>query len=105
MRRLVSSDEAVPTEIQHTKACSDCPFARHSIQGWLGSMSADEWLNAAHGEATADCHITTNQQCAGMAIYRANICKLPRNRDAMRLPADRQAVFSNRMEFKEHHEG
>jgi len=39
-----------------------------------------------------------------MAIYRANIGKLPRDRSALRLPVDRVAVFATPMEFQAHHE-
>lgn len=100
MKQLITADEAP----QITKPCSDCPWARHALAGWLGALSADEWLAAAHGEATADCHALKGPQCAGMAIYRANVAKLPRDPKALKLPADREAVFATPSEFKEHHE-
>lgn len=103
-RQLISSDEAVPATEQHERACSDCPWARMSLRGWLGALSADEWLQEAHGEADIQCHVLTGVQCAGAAIYRANMGKLPRNPNLMRLPTDRVAVFANPREFKEHHE-
>ena len=78
------------------------------MKGWLGSMSADEWVAAAHGEDVVDCHALKGPNgpwtCAGIAIYRANVCKSPRDPNALRLPADRELVFSNPMQFKEHHE-
>ncbi len=102
-RQLVSSDEAVATKNQHTTPCSDCPFSRSALRGWLGSMTVDEWIQAAHGESLIDCHVTTNQQCAGAAIYRANVCKSPRSKDIITLPPNRKTCFASAMEFKQHH--
>lgn len=104
-RKLITYEEAPVHEGELKKPCSDCPWARDALRGWLGSLSADEWLQAAHGEGRADCHAYQGPQCAGFAIYRANICKLPRDRNAQKLPADRERVFSSPMEFKAHHEG
>ena len=103
-RKLISSREAIPATKQHCKPCSDCPWARDALPGWLGSMSPEEWVAAAHGEAIAECHAHTGVQCAGMAIYRANVAKLPRSREALKLPADRELVFASAKEFKEHHD-
>lgn len=65
-------------------------------------MTADEWLQAAHNETLIKCHCFKNQQCAGAAIYRRNVAKLPRP-PALILPADRELVFASRQEFKTHH--
>jgi hypothetical protein len=73
------------------------------MEGWLGSMSVEAWLAAAHGEARIDCHTLKGPQCAGAAIYRANVGKLPRDRDLLRLPSDRVTVFATRPEFVEYH--
>lgn len=104
-RMLVSGDEARPAKTQHTRPCGDCPWRRDALVGWLGSMSADEWLKSAHGEDVADCHTRQGQQCAGLATYRANVCKVPRDSKTLRLPSDREAVFAGPREFREHHEG
>ena len=67
----------------------------------------EDWVELAHGEGSADCH-TTKQKggkgwaCAGLAVYRANICKSPRDASAMRLKPDTKLVFSFG-EFKKHH--
>lgn len=102
-RVLISSAEAVPAKVQHKKPCSDCPWARTALNGWLGDMTSEEWIAAAHGEATVECHALTGVQCAGLAIYRANNGKVPRDPSQLRLPADCAAVFANRNEFIEHH--
>jgi hypothetical protein len=104
MGKLITSNEAKPSKRQHTKPCSDCPFARSSLKRWLGGASADEWIAALHGENKIICHTVGNQQCAGAAIYRSNVCKLLRDKECLRLPADREKVFSSPNQFKEHHE-
>ncbi len=103
-RRLITIDEAVPTTKQHKAPCQDCPFSRESLPGWLGGISIPNWLSATAGEIKLDCHTLKGPQCAGAAIYRANCGKLPRDRELLRLPADRVTVFANPMEFVAHHE-
>ena len=61
-------------------------------------------LQAAHGDEVVFCHVITNQQCAGLASYRANVYKSPRDPDALRLPRNEEAVFANPTEFTAHHE-
>ncbi len=102
-RRLISSAEAIPAKSQHTKPCDDCPWARTALKGWLGSNTAEEWIGAAHGEARVECHSLTGVQCAGIAIYRANNGKLPRDLSILRLPPDESKVFATPTEFLEHH--
>jgi hypothetical protein len=99
-----SGDEAKPAKTQHTSPCADCPFARTALRGWLGNLTAGEWLQAAHGEALIDCHTVSNQQCAGSAIYRANMGKLCRRNDVLRLKPNTKLVFATPTEFRDHHE-
>lgn len=100
--RLITTDEAVPCSRQITKPCSDCPWSRDSLPGWLGSLAAEEWLEAAHGEVTIPCHALQGPECAGAAIYRANTYKLTRG-DQLRLPANDRLVFATKTEFLDHH--
>lgn len=105
-RRLcVTGDEAEVATRQHKTPCGDCPWRRDALAGWLGSMSADEWVRSAHGEDVIECHTLAGAQCAGSGIYRGNICKQPRDKTTLRLPADRVKVFASPMEFKAYHEG
>lgn len=102
--QLITTEEARPAKQQHRSPCSDCPWARKSLAGWLGGSSREEWLGDAHGETRIECHTLVGAQCAGAAIYRANVCKSPRDASQLKLPADREVVFSNQREFWEHHD-
>lgn len=112
-KKLTSSDEATVCSAQLTVPCGDCPFSRSSLSGWLGSSTPEEYLALARSDARIDCHTLKigstktrrpmHWQCAGAAIFRANIVKSPRNPEAMKLPANRTAVFSNPDEFLAHH--
>lgn len=103
-RQLISSDEAVPRAEQHTQPCSDCPWSKTALPGWLGGVPLETWLKEAHGDAVVPCHTCGNQQCAGIAIYRRNVCKSSRDPTALRLPADREKVFASPQEFREYHQ-
>lgn len=101
--QLKTYHDAVPTKVQHTRPCSDCPWARTALPGWLGNMTAEDWVQAGHSDGIIECH-TTDKQCAGAAIYRANVCKAPRDPNALRLTPDVTRVFKSPQEFREHHE-
>jgi hypothetical protein len=112
-RLLVSAEEARPSKKQHVRPCGDCPWRRDALKGWTGASTTKEWLTYAHGEDIVYCHTmsgprdgsTMGPQCAGLAIYRANVCKIPRNRaQQLILPADRGAVFASPAEFKQYHD-
>jgi hypothetical protein len=87
---------------QHTKPCKDCPWRRKAVRGWLGTEDAQYWLSMAHSDIVCDCHTRSEFQCAGMAIYRANVCKSARE-DMLDLPPDQKAVFVGPVEFCAHH--
>lgn len=103
MRQLISSEDAVDAKCQHETPCSDCPWARTALKGWLGGATPEAWVREAHGEHPVPCHTINGAQCAGIAIYRRNVCKTPRDPEALRLPADREKVFATPMEFTAHH--
>ncbi len=102
-KQFVSGDQAVPRKTQHKRPCSDCPWARKSLSGWTGATTPEQWIALAHGEGKADCHTVGNQQCAGLATYRANVCKSPRDPATLTLPRDTVRVFGNPHEFLTHH--
>jgi hypothetical protein len=102
------------------RICRACPWLRTSAPGWLGEhTTAAEWVALAHGEQPIACHMTITEadesgvgdwthpqirQCAGAAIYRANVGKMPRRPDVARAAADTDTVFTWG-EFEAHHEG
>lgn len=100
--QLISSAGAVQADHQHTNPCSDCPMRRDSLPGWLGGDNPDRYVKMLHGDSVVPCHVIDNQQCAGVAIYRANVIKRcdPPN---LRLPKDPIAVFAWPSEFLDHH--
>ena len=92
--------------------CNDCPWRRVSAPGWLGPLSAEEWIALAHGEGAIACHQTIVEdeswqdarQCGGAAQYRRNVCKLPKNPEvAVADEPDTEKVFGRSTEFFEHH--
>ncbi len=103
-RQLISADEAIPAKAQHRRPCSDCPLGRASLPGWLGGATSVEYLLMLHTDAKVDCHVLAGVQCAGVAIYRANVAKNPRDPAVLRLSSDRVAVFAKPSEFLAHHD-
>ena len=101
-RKLISTDDAPSSSKQHATPCSDCPMARTALNGWLGGATPDEYVRLAHSDHQVNCHAIRGPQCAGMAIYRRNVCKRvdPPN---LVLPKDEELVFSTPMEFLAHH--
>lgn len=104
MRKLISSDEAKPALRQHKKPCSDCPLRRDAVPGWLGGTGTpEEWAQCLHSDNPMLCHVHAGAQCAGAAIYRANVCKSPRDKSVLLLPQDREKVFVSPMQFVDYH--
>ena len=102
-RKLIASGEAGPAGKQIKKPCSDCPWRRDALPGWLGGHTANNFLLAAHGEDRIDCHVHGDVQCAGAAIYRANMCKSPRDRSLLTLRSNPRDVFASPSQFRDHH--
>lgn len=101
---MITGEQAKKARWQHNTPCHDCPWRRNAIAGWTGDKSPDEWLQMAHGETKVMCHCIGNQQCAGLAMYRANVCKIPRDSSILTLGENIATVFKSKEEFKEHHE-
>ena len=103
------------------KPCTECPFRRTSLPGYLGADNPADFIATAFGDYPMPCHSTidyndpawkakweggrTGRLCAGAAIFFANLCKLSRDRDRPTLPADRELVFAHPREFLAHHDG
>jgi hypothetical protein len=101
MRKLITRGEAPRTHRPLTKACSDCPLRRDALNGWLGGSTPEEYARLCHSNQIVECHVHAGSRCAGLAIYRTNVCK--RQPPEHALPADLETVFANRMEFLAHH--
>jgi hypothetical protein len=100
-RKLIASGEMPAATKRLTKPCSDCPMRRDSLNGWLGGSTPDEYVRLSHSDCNVDCHVHGGSPCAGMAIYRTNVCKS--QPPEHKLPADHTNVFSTPMQFLEHH--
>lgn len=73
------------------------------MRGWLGRRKPESWIQAAHSETVIECHTKEGCHCAGVAIYRGNVGKLPRNEEVLALPKDKKTVFATPQEFLDHH--
>ena len=101
MKKLIAKGEAVEATKPLIKPCSDCPLRRDALAGWLGGSTPEEYARLCHSDAVVECHVHAGSRCAGLAIYRRNTCKWqPKEHQ---LPADHESVFSNIVEFVEHH--
>ena len=103
---IPSTDQARVSSRQHRTPCHDCPFARKAISGWLGGNTPQQFIAMAQSDEIYHCHSFTGPkrpQCAGLAIFRANICKEPRDPKALRLRPNIKLVFSWPLEFMKHH--
>ena len=101
MKKLIVWGEASPTTTQLTKACSDCPMRRDALNGWLGGDTPEQYARLCHSDEVVECHVHAGSRCAGLAIYRRNTAK--GQPEEHMLPADRDTIFSNVMEFLAHH--
>jgi hypothetical protein len=101
---------------QPTKPCKECPFSREIQPGALGGSAPEVYIGQAHGSFWLPCHMhsefddpnwksnTAKPECAGTAIYRANVYgKL--DTSLLVLEPDREAVFATPAEFLAHHKG
>lgn len=91
--KCLTASDAIATKKQHVRPCSDCPFRRDALSGWLGGFTVDQFVLGAHSDAVMDCHTRKKPsdeaelvdeeldaeiysqesrywQCAGVAVYR-----------------------------------
>ena len=113
-----SSPKSGAINCTHVKTpCPDCPFSRSVRPGALGGSPATTFIGQAYGPFILPCHkhcdfndpqwkakTINTPQCAGAAIFRANVGVAPLLPDAIhKLPANHEAVFSTAAEFLSHH--
>lgn len=101
MRKLLTWGEGEPATKPLTKPCGDCPVRRDALRGWLGGATPEEYRNLLHSDQRVECHVHNGSRCAGVAIYRTNVCKYQPPED--KLPADAVTVFDRPQQFIDHH--
>ena len=96
------------------KPCHECAFRRDIKPGTLGGSPPETYVGQSEGPFYVPCHICygddpnwkTNidkPQCAGVAVYRANL-GIPVGGDfLLKLPTDTENVFATHAEFLAHH--
>ena len=107
---------------QHRKPCTQCPFRRASIPGFIGGAHPDNFVQMANADVRMPCHLHLPEgvnyeaaqipgtrefrapQCAGRAIYWRNQIKIPRDPSLLVLDGDSETVFCWPQEFIAHHQ-
>lgn len=97
------------------KPCKECPFSRSCEPGALGGSSWQTYVGQIVGPFLLNCHAAKDYdklkdslegvQCAGAAIFRANVCVSYFLPDALlKSEPDSDLVFEYFSEFVAHHE-
>lgn len=110
------------TSKNQVRPCNECVFRRSSpaefqTPGTLGGSPATVYIGQTQGNFMIPCHKLCDftdpnwrdkafetGQCAGAAIYRANLGITPPD-PISKLPANHEEVFSSHAEFMAHHTG
>ena len=98
--------------------CAQCSFRRDTPPGNLGGSPPEVYIGQIEGPFMIPCHMLCNfddpkwrekafktGQCAGAAIFRANMGLPPGPVPINLLPPDHTTVFSDYAEFLAHHKG
>lgn len=114
MKKLIVATDPPKHDVK--KPCSQCPWIRTVEPNALGGSDALVYIGQVHGPFFLPCHHDCDfsdpnwkekvdtQQCAGAAIFRANVGIESMMPDFLhKLPADEEAVFSNAAQFIAHH--
>jgi len=104
------------------KPCSECPFTKNSLPGWLSDYTAQELHLIAMNEMPFPCHMTHDEDlewdeagtesaplCAGALMYMKKGAKMPRMVELARILKqidikDCENILST-PEFFKHHAG
>lgn len=104
---------------QRTKPCKECPFKKDNVLTGPdpGGSPPEVYVGQSQGPFWLPCHMEKAyegvetepkavSQCAGAAIYRANLGLSDRMPlDLLRLPEDKELVFTSHVEFMSHYTG
>lgn len=102
------------------KPCSDCPFRRIALPGWLGEDTPESFIATTMRDEPMPCHQSVDYErpdwkedlnenpesgryCAGALIFFANLCKLSRDPRRPKLDPDHETVFATPQEFVDYH--
>ncbi len=90
------------------KPCSDCPFKKDTLKGWLGCDRADEIANSS----SFTCHKTgetgkgNRKQCAGFMILKqeeSTFYRLLNHAARQHLLEEEDNIFPSKEIFINHH--
>lgn len=97
--------------------CKECAFRRDISPGALGGSSPLVYIGQTHAPFQIPCHKACDfsdpnwreasmevSQCAGSAVFRANLGIRNLPEALQRLPQDHNTVFSSAAEFLAHHQ-
>lgn len=103
------------------KPCAQCPYKRDSAPGWTGDYAPEDLVTVVQQEQDFPCHTLINyndpdwrdnleeaQQCAGWAVFAANMAKSPRDpekREFVKRAGRSAECFSFPPELIEYHSG
>lgn len=96
------------------KPCAECPFSKATAPGMTGGSDPGVYIGQGMGPFFLPCHMDPKYyedrnsleltQCAGAAIYRANIGVSDIMPDTLlSLPPDKDLVFADPAELLSHH--
>lgn len=98
-----------------TQPCAECPFSKKCGEGALGGSHPTVYVGQIHGPFWLPCHRHCDfkdpnwksdlsvQQCAGAAIFRANLGLSERMPPFLHKLPPSDLVFSTVEEFYKHH--
>lgn len=84
------------------KPCSNCPFRKDSLQGWLGEKKMTEILN----DDSFVCHKNNKLQCAGFMLIKEKESIFFRMAKALKhnlILSGKELIFENKKDCINHH--
>ena len=84
------------------KPCSNCPFKKDTLKGWLGEQRITEILN----QDSFVCHKKTHLQCAGHMLIKDNENIFVRTANQLNMKLElsgKELVFETKEECIQHH--
>jgi hypothetical protein len=84
------------------RPCSNCPFKKDAVKGWLGQQRMTEILS----NGGFVCHKKTDKQCAGHMLIKGNendFVNLAKRMGIELSLSGKELVFETQKECIEHH--